>query len=278
MVAGTDPFLGTAIIGLIWVPLWLAWEIRLDIADTLDGWTLGAVDYERVADQTLDTVARTLRGRSVLTSGTATTLGSAVRDWLAAEEQRDQQSAGEVDDATADALSNIASATEHLDVLATSLDGVREQLLGLVYDGGLVRPRQGDGTFAAPATSGAPPAFLRAGTMTITKARLVDAFGRTLDLPVDRLAVPTRSDVTGAPQSLELRPRLTLPTRALLRFVDPAAEAATAAEARVGGRPRRRRSIRSRRFSRSHRRALGSSDTAGTIEPAHARALRGSVV
>jgi hypothetical protein len=234
MVAGTDPYpVGITAWSQPWVPLWLEWEIRLDIADTLDGWTLGALDYERVVDQTLDTVARTLRGRSVLTSGTATTLGSAVRDWLAAEEQRDQQSAGEVDDATADALSNIASATEHLDVLATSLDGVREQLLGLVYDGGLVRPRQGDGTFAAPATSGAPPAFLRAGTMTITKARLVDAFGRTLDLPVDRLAVPTRSDVTGAPQSLEQRPRLTLPTRALLRFVDPAAEAATATEARV---------------------------------------------
>lgn len=234
LVAGTDPYpVGVTAWSQPWVPLWLEWEVRLDIADRLDGWALGAVDYERIEGQSLSTSARSFRGRSVLTNGTAAALGSAVRDWLAAEEQRDQQSIGEVDDATAEALSGIASATEHLDVLTATLDGVREQLLGLVYDGGIVRLRQDDGTFGAPATSGTAPMFLRGGAITITRARLVDGFGRTLDLPVDALAVPKRSSVAGAPRSLELRPRLTVPARAMLRFVDPAAAATAAAEARV---------------------------------------------
>ena len=47
MVAGTDPYpVGITAWSQPWVPLWLEWEIRLDIADTLDGWTLGALDYE----------------------------------------------------------------------------------------------------------------------------------------------------------------------------------------------------------------------------------------
>lgn len=234
LVAGADPYpVGVTAWSQPWVPLWFEWEARFDIADRLEGWQLGPVDYERVPEETLATTAKTLRGRSLLTTGTASMLGSAVRDWLTAEDQRDQNSVGEADEPTEAALATIATATEHLDVLAASLDGVREQLLGFVHEDGLLRPRQADGTLDAPATSGEPPVFLRAGTVTLTRARLVDAFGRTLDLPVESLTIPARNEVPDAPQTLELRPRFTLPARALLRFIDPANDGPDAAEASV---------------------------------------------
>lgn len=234
LVAGTDPYpLGVTAWSQPWVPLWLEWEARLDISDRLDGWALGPVDHERDAEVTPATAVRTFRGRSVVTNGTAATLGSAVRDWLTAEDQRDKNNAGEADEATEAALAKIATQIEHLDVLAASLDGIREQLLGFVYDGGLVRPSMPDGTLGAPGTTGEAPMFLRAGALTLTAARLIDVFGRTLDLPVGTLSVPARNEVGGAPHALLLRPRVTAPSRLLFRFVDPDPAAGSPAEARV---------------------------------------------
>jgi hypothetical protein len=177
--------------------------------------------------------ARTFRGRSPLTTGTAATLGSAVRDWLTAEDQRDRDNAGEADEATEASLSRVADAIENLDVLAVTLDGIREQLLGLKYEGGLVRPRLGDGTLGPPEPTGEQPTYLRGGTITLARAQIVDAFGRTLTLLTPSARVPVRSEVTGSPSAVRLRPRLTLPARLLFRFIDPAAAGAEAAEARV---------------------------------------------
>jgi hypothetical protein len=234
LVVGTDPDpVGVTAWSQPWIPLWLEWEAALDVADRFDGWALQEVDDELVQGANPPTTRRTFRGRSPLTTGTATTLGAAIRGWLAAEDQRDQAGQGEADEATEAALTTIADAIEHLDVLAASLDGIREQLLGFRYDSGLVRVRKDDGTLSPPATTGDAPSFFRAGRMTVTKARLVDAFGRVLDLPVDQVRVPVRGAVTDAPSALLLRPRLTLPARFLFRFVDPAAEGADAAEATV---------------------------------------------
>jgi hypothetical protein len=62
----------------------------------------------------------------------------------------------------------------------------------------------------------------------VTKARIVDAFGRTLDLPTDRLRVPARDEVE---DGLALRPRLLRPARWLFRLVDPGpADASTGNE------------------------------------------------
>ena len=234
LVAGTDPYpVGVTAWSQPWVPLWLEWEAALDIADTLDGWALGPVDQERDLDVDPATTTKTFHGRSVITTGTATTLASAIRDWMTAEDQRDKNNQGEADEATEAALSAVATHIESLDVLAANLDGIREQLLGFVYDGGLVRQTQGDGTLGAPETTGDAPIFMRGGHLTLTAARIVDVFGRTLDLPVDQLHVPARNDVPDDAQALLLRPRITAPTRMLFRFVDPDPAATAPAEARV---------------------------------------------
>jgi hypothetical protein len=234
LVAGTDPYpVGVTAWSQPWVPLWLEWEVRLDIADRLDGWALGPVDQERDTEVTPTTVVRTFRGRSVITTGTASTIASAIRDWMTAEDQRDKNNQGEADPATEAVLGDIATHIENLDVLAASLDGIREQLLGFVYESGLVRPRKSDGTLDAPQQTGNAPMFLRAGTLTLTAARIVDVFGRTLDLPTATTIIPARNDVPASPHGLLLRPRLTVPTRMLFRFVDPDPVATTPAEARV---------------------------------------------
>ena len=234
LLEGTDPDpVGVTAWSQPWVPLWLEWEVELQVADRLDGWALGAVDEEPVEGAAPALSARTLRGRSALTTGTATTLGAAVRAWLAAEDARDSANAGEADEATEAALTVIAEAIEHLDVVAASLDGIREQLLGFAYDGGLLRTRAADGTLSPPATTGDAPTYVRAGALTVTRARLVDAFGRTLALPAAPPTVPVRTAVPESPGSLRLRPRLTVPTRLLFRLVDSAGDGATAAEARI---------------------------------------------
>ena len=79
------------------------------------------------------------------------------------------------------------------------------------------------------------PTSLAAGSVRLDRARLVDAFGRTLDLDLDRAAVPARLEVPGRPAALLRSPRFTAPARVRLRLVDAAAPASR------GGRRRARR-------------------------------------
>ncbi len=234
LFVGTDPDpVGVTAWSQPWIPLWLEWEATVETSDRLDAWQLGAVDDEPAADATPRTNTRTFHGRSPLTTATADTIGAAVRGWLAAEEARDRENRGEADEATEAALTKIADAIEHLDAAAASLDGIREQLLGFAYDGGLLRPRGEDGTPGPPTTTGEPSTFLRAGALSLKRARLVDAFGRVLDLAVDAPLVPVRNAIPEAPAALRLRPRFTVPARLLFRLVDPGVEGSSAAEASV---------------------------------------------
>jgi hypothetical protein len=233
LFVGVDPDpVGVTAWSQPWIPLWLEWEAAVETSDRLDGWQLGPVDDDPVAE-TPQMTTRTFRGRSPLTATTADTIAGAVRGWLAAEEARDRENRGEADEATEAALTRIADAIEHLDTAAASLDGIREQLLGFAYDGGLLRPRGQDGTPGPPATTGDPPTFLRAGSLSLTRARLVDAFGRVLDLAVDTPLVPVRDAIAETPAAIRLRPRFTVPARVLFRLVDPAADGAVAPEASV---------------------------------------------
>ena len=235
LVQGVDPDpVGVTAWSQPWVPLWIEWELALDLGDRLEGWTLGSVDLQ--AEGEAATVGRTIQGRSMLTTGTATALSGAVRTWLVAEDQRDKDNQGEASEATEAALARIAAAVDQLDVLSASLDGVRERLLGLAYHGGIVRGRNADGTLSEPNLSGEAPIWLRGGVARLLRARLVDAFGRTLDLPVDRLTTPQRLATTAAPPepaALRLPPRLTLPARLMFRLIDPAVAGDSAAEANV---------------------------------------------
>jgi hypothetical protein len=63
--------------------------------------------------------------------------------------------------------------------------------------------------------------LLASGDLRLKRARIVDAFGRTLDLPVANIHVVARDEEPGQPPALMLRPRLLRPSRWLFRLVDP---------------------------------------------------------
>lgn len=215
-----------------WIPMWLEWSADVVLADRLDGWTLGAVDYEppaEGADGTPPPPPRTITGRSPLHAGTATTLAASIEAWARAEDALDAKNAGEADESTEALLSGLADAIDHLDIVTASLDGIRERLLGLPAEDGLLRPRAPDGSLL-PIAPVDDAQLLIAGGVRLTAARIIDAFGRTLDLPVDAARVPARDEIAAPagtpapvlPPALRVHPRLTRPARWLFRFVDPA--------------------------------------------------------
>ncbi len=119
-------------------------------------------------------------------------------------------------------LGSIASLLDGMDVLSTTLDGLDVQLRGGAPS--VVGP-------ATPAPATAPPGMLalRSGRLRITRLRLVDCFGQTLDLagssdttPAD----PTRllvGDVLADPSQPGtglLPPRFTAPARLWFRWAD----------------------------------------------------------
>ena len=223
LYAGADPSpVGVTAWVQPWIPLWLEWEVEvagLDPAD-LAGWPLGAIDLE--GDHAgVGGAARTLDGRSALTTGAATTLAQAIDRWLDAEDALDAVSAGLVDETTEAAYRELETAVSHLDVATATLTGVRAQLLGLPADER--RTPGADGTPGRPAPTGAP-AMVLAGRVRLARARLVDAFGRTLDLPVAGALAPTRLDVPGVAGALAYGPRLLRPARWALRWVEAGTE------------------------------------------------------
>lgn len=231
---GADPDLvGVTTYAQPWVPIWLEWELEVEGLDppTLEAWRLGQIDLER-ADVTIAGDAVTLTGRAHLTTGAARTLHDAIADWLRAEDALDAVSAGLVDEATEATYRTLNEAVERLDVVTAALDGVRTQLLGLPVTDGLRRP--GDGTTVTEPAPIAPPRAVLAGAVTLKRARLLDAFGRTLDVPVANVATPTRSTLGGQPGALAIEPRLLRPARWRFRLVDAATEpGATGVAARV---------------------------------------------
>ncbi len=68
----------------------------------------------------------------------------------------------------------------------------------------------------------APPTLLEAGSLRLARARLLDAFGRMLELPIGNPSVTVRDSVAGEPGALSVPPRLTRPARWQVRLVDAA--------------------------------------------------------
>ncbi len=219
---GADPDLvGVTTWAQPWVPMWLEWEIQVEGLDppTLDAWRLGSVDLERV-DAAIAGDSTVLRGRALLTTGAASTLHDAIADWLKAEDALDAVDAGLVDEATEAALRELDEAVQRLDVVTATLDGMRAQLLGLPVSDGLRRPANGSGVSDPAPIS--PPNSLVAGCVTLVRARLLDTFGRTLEIPLSSVAIPTRSTIDDHPGALAITPRLLRASRWQLRLVDAA--------------------------------------------------------
>ena len=210
-----------------WVPAWLEWELTVTPAADLSGWQLGPVDYEP-ANPALASPGPgggapaagpapvTVSGRAHLTTAPGTRLAGAVATWLTAEQARDRDNTGEVDDSTAAQIAALGAAAAGLDLLSASCDGVRTVLLGLPQTA--LSARQPDGTVPRPAPAGLP-VLLTGGTVTLTRLRVVDAFGRLLDLDPAGTVVPERVAVPGAQATMLRTPRITAPSRCRLRLV-----------------------------------------------------------
>jgi len=213
-----------------WVPLWLEWEVELDTGNRLDGWKLAAVDLDTANEAPPAGTMRTVTGRSPLHTGVAATLSNAITLWLAAEDERDAEERGEVSEEVEKQFADIAAEVRGIDILAANLDSLHDTLLGLpVGPYGVLQPRTAAG-IAKPVPVSVPE-LLVSGRLRVTKARLLDAFGRTLDLPVNKTMYPARDalDDGGA----QWRPRILRPARWMFRFVDPADLSTTAREATI---------------------------------------------
>ncbi|MEO6713572.1 MAG: hypothetical protein ABIM89_09115 [Mycobacteriales bacterium] len=220
--------------GQPWRPLFCDWEVTLELGP-LTGWTLGGIDLEPGVDPvspvTLpDTVV--VQGRSAVLTGAAGTIAAGVERWLTEERARDLGGHGLAEPATETALAALRDVLSRLDLMSVALDGIREQLLGLRYDRGLVMrdvDALPDGTRRALAV--VLPRLLSAGRLTLTWARLVDAFGRLLDLPLDPVVSARVADTS--PRAMVLRPRLAAPARWRLDLVDATSTALDAQLAKV---------------------------------------------
>lgn len=200
-----------------WVPIWIEWSVTVTGTTTVRGWRLSGHDLEPVSDaEDGPEVRRELTGRGLAGKGVGETLRAAVNAWLASEAQR-QATPGRTAYGTGSAVQRLADLDHPLDLLSASLDGLREQLLGIDFLGGIKR-RDGK-----PVASGDPVPLL-GGTVRLDGLRIVDAFGRFVDVPdevLERLRTTLELEVEGEPRVLRLRPRLQNAARWLWRLVDP---------------------------------------------------------
>jgi hypothetical protein len=227
--------------GQPWVPLWLDWELELQVDDRLDRWRLGPVDLERPGDGSPgdDTLPppRVVRRRTPLASSSAKALSAQITAWLTAEHQRDKAGQGTVSAEHENELAGLAAAGGGLDVLTTALNGIRETLLGLDPTDAARVEIDADGAATSKPRPVGDPLLLAGGQARIRRLRVVDAFGRFADVPDGALAAAEVATAlrhpAGAP-ALRLPPRMQRPARLALRFVDPRArDGEPEAEARV---------------------------------------------
>lgn len=221
-----------------WVPLWVEWRVTLQGSPRVEGWTLGDLDLlppVQLGDgETLTTF--TFVGRNPIGQGLSTALQKAIARQLDAEARRDGTGNALITDRDQSVLQRLGDFLGPLDLVSASMDGIREQLLGLSYVGCAEYTTPGPNAPARPVASGLP-APLFGGTLRLDEARLVDAFGRTLSIPVDTLATTTDLELANMPNGIRMRPRILHEARWLFRLVDPAlpagADPATAGEAFV---------------------------------------------
>jgi len=200
-----------------WVPLWVEWQVSLQGDTTVRGWGLEGFDLEPEADPGGGPFTTTLTGRGLLGQGVAESLQAAVAGWVGSELQR-QATAGRAAFGDAAVLQRLGDLRAPLDLVSASLDGLREQLLGIDFVGVVERE-----TGAKPQASGMPT-VLFGGTLRLDAVRLVDAFGRTVDVPdsvLDELE-STLELGTGTARTIRMRPRLQGSARWLWRLVDAA--------------------------------------------------------
>ena len=215
-----------------WVPMFLEWTLGLRVDESMAGWTLTDTDVDPAADTGGDAGAAggtfEFAGRTLLTSVAARTFASQVLAFVNDEDARGPANAVLKPDEE-NSLAAVAAAGFTLDLLSGALSDLHPQLLGLAWADGLHAHRQADGTPILP-TPTAAPVLIRGGVAWFTKLRVIDAFGRFIDVaPASVIASTTLqpAPATQAPPNptaqLLLRPRITRPARMHLDFVDASA-------------------------------------------------------
>ncbi|MDH5545471.1 MAG: hypothetical protein OEZ43_07760 [Gammaproteobacteria bacterium] len=214
-----------------WVPLWLEWRVQITGWDNLDRWTLEDLDFKLLEDSGANKIFQ-FDGRSPINRGLSTALHSSIQRWITAEQERDATEAtlGDSDKA---ALEDLADFLAPLDLVSTSLDGIREQLLGLLYQGGIHTAKEEE----HKPTAHALPVPLFGGKLKLLNLRLVDAFGRTQTIALNKVETTTALEVPGEDACIRMHPRIQNGARWLFRLVSPSwplnADAANAPEAFV---------------------------------------------
>ena len=211
-----------------WVPLYVEWRLELSLDDRADRWALGELDLEpRPGETAAGGEPISLSGRSLLTSAGAKTFAAQVGAFLSQEKALDDAGRGLISDDAADGLRAIAAGAASADVLGAAFEGLRAHLLGFDADAQLAPPS--DGAEVPPPAPERPPRLLRAGSARLTALRVVDAFGRVLELPPDALeqalvaeSLRVPPEAQSHPGELLLAPRITQSSRLLLRLLDAA--------------------------------------------------------
>jgi hypothetical protein len=194
--------------------------VRIVGDPTLDGWRLDKLDFERAPGDRAGVVDRELVGRSAISRGVGIALHEGIKRWLEAERQRDDAGDSTIADPDEQALAALGGLLAPIDLVSATLDGLREQLLGIPYVGQIERGEPGPDGEALPIATDLP-ITLFGGRLELLALRAVDAFGRTLEIPIDGMRTTTTLEDADHPTSITMRPRLQHTARWLFRLTDP---------------------------------------------------------
>jgi hypothetical protein len=218
-----------------WVPLWCEWELGVRLHDDLSRWSLGTIDLTSATPDGAREIV--VSGRTLLTASTGPAFAGQVRAFLDEEHRRDLAGEGQASPQTEAVLAAAATAAEGMDLLGSTFAGLRDTLLGLDRRrAGIVRvDLSGIPSDKPPVV--AAPLLLAGGAVTIRRLRIVDTWGRAVDVPSAALAkievAASHRHPAGAPR-VTLAPRFQTPSRLALRLVDPrTADGAPDVEARI---------------------------------------------
>ena len=215
-----------------WVPMFLEWTLALRVDETLADWTLTDTDVDPAAGKSGDPGdgGQTLEysGRTLLTSVAARTFAAQVQAFISDEAARSPAAAVlQPDEETS--LAAVAATGLTLDALSGTLADLHSQLLGLAWADSNRSHRGADGTPILP-TPVTAPVLIRAGAAWFPRLRVIDTFGRFIDLAPSSVSpsvtfqpLPPADPAPAPAAQLLMRPRFTRPGRMLLDFVDASA-------------------------------------------------------
>lgn len=204
-----------------WEPMYLEWELEIDRDTDLDHWRLDEFDIEPEQRPSDEEDSPFVSGRALLSRAAATSISELIAEFIDEEENLDngEHTTGVVGDEALGHLRDLNEQAPDADILHASFDGLRDWFLG--FDSNVRYTEAGTDAELLPDRL---PDLLRAGRATVARLRVVDAFGRFVDLTApfsvaDDLEVRD-DDGADDPDTFLLRPRIMAPTRLWFRFVD----------------------------------------------------------